>query len=61
MSIMLTRSMKKNLKEVLQDSAQGGPLKSQEGMQPLKMELEHMVTFHNGKLEKLVAIIKNPT
>lgn len=53
--------MKKNLKEVLQDSAQGGPLKSQEGMQPLKMELEHMVTFHNGKLEKLVAIIKNPT
>jgi hypothetical protein len=39
MPIVLTMSIKKNLKEVLQDSAQGGPPKSQKGMQLLKMEL----------------------
>jgi hypothetical protein len=30
-------------------------------MQLLKIELEHVVTFHSGKLEKLEAIIENPT
>jgi hypothetical protein len=48
---------KKKLEEVLQESVQGGPLRSQ-GVQLLKMELRHVVMFHRSKTKKLEMIIE---
>jgi hypothetical protein len=42
----------------LQESAQGGPLRSQE-VELLKIKLVHVVMFHRGKIEKLEVIIEN--
>jgi hypothetical protein len=48
---------KKKLEEVLQESVQGGPLRSQ-GVQLLKMELRHVVMFRRSKMKKLEVIIE---
>jgi hypothetical protein len=57
MPIVLSRGLKKKLEQVLLESAQGGPSRSIERLQLLKMEVVDEVTFHNGEQMEMEDII----
>jgi len=58
MPIVLTRSMKKNMKQVLQKNAKIGHVSKLEWLQP-KNDLEEVVTFQSGEQNKLENVTKN--
>jgi len=59
MPIVLSRGMKNKLEQVLLENAQGGPSRSIERLQLLKMEVVDEVTFHNCEQMEMEDIIKN--
>ncbi len=52
MSIMLTRSTRKQLDEMLQKSGQVGPFGGQKTIKLPKTNLEDVVTIYNGELKE---------
>jgi hypothetical protein len=49
MPIVLTRSMKKRIEHVLQESVEVGHINNLERVEQPKIDLEEVATFHNGE------------
>ncbi len=59
MPIVLVRSMKKKMKQVLQKSVEIGHASNLKRLEQPKNNLEEVVTFQNGEQNKLEDITKN--